>query len=138
MVKIHKIIKDKQTIYPATTTDAVVNPNTRKSLTEELAGLLKNRAEILSVGRFDGKYDGVVYRNKDASANSGWIPYFLEKGEQYIIGRSFNASSATSTIMLKYEDGTESTVVLSTEERIIIPPKKCHRHKIYNVWLSIR
>ena len=123
MAKIHKIIKDKQTIYPATTTDAVVNPKTRKSLTEELAGLLKNRAEILSVGRFDGKYDGVVYRSKDASANSGWIPYFLEKGEQYIIGRSFNASSATSTIMLKYEDGTEATVVLSTEERIIIPPK---------------
>lgn len=80
MAKIHKIIKDKQTIYPATTTDAVVNPKTRKSLTEELAGLLKNRAEILSVGRFDGKYDGVVYRSKDASASSVFIPYFLEKG----------------------------------------------------------
>lgn len=39
MAKIHKIIKDKQTIYPATTTDAVVNPNTRKSLTEELSKL---------------------------------------------------------------------------------------------------
>lgn len=41
MAKIHKIIKDKQTIYPATTTDAVVHPTTRKNLTEELTELNK-------------------------------------------------------------------------------------------------
>lgn len=39
MAKIHKLIKSGQTIYPATTTDAVVHPTTRKNLTEELAEL---------------------------------------------------------------------------------------------------
>ena len=36
MPKVHKLMKGGQTIYPATTTNAVVNPNSRKSLTEEL------------------------------------------------------------------------------------------------------
>lgn len=40
MVKMHKLTKGGQTIYPATTTDAVVNPNTRKSLTAELAEIV--------------------------------------------------------------------------------------------------
>ena len=37
MAKIYKLTKGGQTIYPATTTDAVVNPNGRKSLTTELS-----------------------------------------------------------------------------------------------------
>ena len=39
MAKIYKLTKGGQTIYPATTTDTVVNPNSRKSLTEELSEL---------------------------------------------------------------------------------------------------
>ena len=39
MAKMHKLTKGGQTIYPATITDAVVNPNTRKSLTVELSEL---------------------------------------------------------------------------------------------------
>ena len=39
MVKMHKLTKGGQTIYPATIYDAVVNPNTRKSLTVELSEL---------------------------------------------------------------------------------------------------
>lgn len=41
MAKIHKLTKEGQTIYPATTTDAVVHPTTRKNLTEELTELNK-------------------------------------------------------------------------------------------------
>lgn len=41
MAKIHKLTKGGQTIYPATTTDAVVHPTTRKNLTEELFDLKK-------------------------------------------------------------------------------------------------
>ena len=37
MVKMHKLTKGGQTIYPATIYDAVVNPKTRKSLTSELS-----------------------------------------------------------------------------------------------------
>ena len=33
MAKIHKLTKGGQTIYPATTTDAVVHPTSRKKLT---------------------------------------------------------------------------------------------------------
>lgn len=39
MVKMHKLTKGGQTIYPATIYDAVVNPKTRKSLTAELSEL---------------------------------------------------------------------------------------------------
>ena len=39
MAKIYKLTKGSQTIYPATTTDAVVNPNSRKNLTAELSEL---------------------------------------------------------------------------------------------------
>ena len=39
MVKMHKLTKGGQTIFPATIYDAVVNPNTRKSLTTELSEL---------------------------------------------------------------------------------------------------
>lgn len=37
MVKMHKLTKGGQTIFPATTTDAVVNPKTRKNMTTELS-----------------------------------------------------------------------------------------------------
>ena len=46
MAKIHKLIKDGQTIYPATTTDAVVHPATRKNLTEELFDLKKENGSL--------------------------------------------------------------------------------------------
>lgn len=39
MAKMHKLTKGGQTIYPATITDAVVNPKTRKSLTTEISEL---------------------------------------------------------------------------------------------------
>ena len=39
MAKIYKLAKGGQTIFPATITDAVVNPNSRKNLTTELSEL---------------------------------------------------------------------------------------------------
>ena len=39
MVKMHKLTKGGQTIFPATIYDAVVNPNTQKSLTTEISEL---------------------------------------------------------------------------------------------------
>ena len=42
MVKMHKLTKGGQTIFPATIYDAVVNPKTRKSLTAEIAELAPN------------------------------------------------------------------------------------------------
>ncbi len=45
MVKMHKLTKGGQTIYPATITDAVVNPKTRKSLATEISEI---RLDIIS------------------------------------------------------------------------------------------
>ena len=47
MAKMHKLTNGGQTIYPATTTDAVVNPNTRKSLTAELAEIVNTTGKKL-------------------------------------------------------------------------------------------
>ena len=51
MAKIYKLTKGSQTIYPATTTDAVVNPNSRKSLTSELSeiGILPNNRVLIFI-----------------------------------------------------------------------------------------
>lgn len=46
MAKIHKLTKNGQTIYPATTTDAVVNPSSKKSLKEELTDLEENLSDL--------------------------------------------------------------------------------------------
>lgn len=46
MVKMHKLTKGGQTIYPATIYDAVVNPKTRKSLTTEISELSKKINEF--------------------------------------------------------------------------------------------
>lgn len=45
MVKMHKLTKGGQTIYPATIYDAVVNPATRKSLATEISEI---RMDIIS------------------------------------------------------------------------------------------
>lgn len=44
MVKMHKLTKGGQTIFPATIYDAVVNSKTRKSLATEMSGLNKGSA----------------------------------------------------------------------------------------------
>ena len=69
MVKMHKLTKGGQTIYPATITDAVVNPKTRKSLAtemSELEGRYKNyslvNGDIIQYELIKGKYinnDGI-------------------------------------------------------------------------------
>ena len=76
MVKMHKLTKGGQTIFPATITDAVVNPNSRKSLTAELSEFSNNVyspiKEIYVTGvsqlssptfNFKKKTDGKLYFN---------------------------------------------------------------------------
>ena len=46
MVKMHKLTKGGQTIYPATIYDAVVNPKTRKSLATEISDLEKKTDKV--------------------------------------------------------------------------------------------
>ena len=68
MVKMHKLTKGGQTIYPATITDAVVNPKTRKSLATEISEI---RLDIISqkkgeniIDSFDQSTAYIVYGNQ--------------------------------------------------------------------------
>lgn len=66
MGKIHKITKNGQTIYPATTTDAVVNPSSKKSVTKELTelGTLKQNISI------DGTQDYTNFKTSSGYVNN--------------------------------------------------------------------
>lgn len=74
MVKMHKLTKGGQTIYPATITDAVVNPNTRKSLATEISELKmdiinKKKGENI-IDNFDQSTAYIVYGNQGEIASS--------------------------------------------------------------------
>lgn len=81
MVKMHKLTKGGQTIFPATIYDAVVNPKTRKSLTSELSELEEKigngtdeiASHQFSVNKWDGGTIGIydangVFKNTDSYA----------------------------------------------------------------------
>lgn len=67
MVKMHKLTKGGQTIYPATITDAVVNPKTRKSLTTEISELTQKSENAIS--KNDSSYIGLQNDVKLMSTN---------------------------------------------------------------------
>ena len=84
MVKMHKLTKGGQTIYPATITDAVVNPKTRKSLTAELSELANhtilewNTDVAITRKSVPGKNRKTGYIISYNKPDTGWI------NEQYI------------------------------------------------------
>lgn len=74
MAKMHKLTKGGQTIFPATIYDAVVNPNTRKSLTTEISEI---RLDIISqkkggniIDSFDQSTAYIVYGNQGEIASN--------------------------------------------------------------------
>ena len=75
MAKIHKLIKDGQTIYPATTTDAVVHPTSRKNLTEELSKL-ESKTESLS--KITGVSSAVIKFSKQYELKE--LPFTIFRG----------------------------------------------------------
>lgn len=112
MAKIHKLTKGGQTIYPATTTDAVVHPTTRKNLTEELVELLNykilkwntdlatTRKQVLTKERKTGliisyinnenqlineQYDSIDFSDKEWIKNSNWSKIAKEEKIQDLI-----------------------------------------------------
>ena len=65
MAKMHKLTKGGQTIYPATITDAVVNPNSRKNLTTELAELGVEKINYVQTAAPTGKQGLIWLRSSD-------------------------------------------------------------------------
>ena len=84
MAKMHKLTKGGQTIFPATITDAVVNPKTRKSLTAELSELANhtilewNTDVAITRKSVPGKNRKTGYIISYNKPDTGWI------NEQYI------------------------------------------------------
>ena len=98
MAKIYKLTKGSQTIYPATTTDAVVNPNGRKSLTSELSEIdarISGKKEY-SVGKniinpsnlTDGYYLGQDGSLKQLSSYCVTVYISIEGNTQYHISKT--------------------------------------------------
>lgn len=65
MVKMHKLTKGGQTIYPATIYDAVVNSKTRKSLATELAELGVEKINYVQAAAPTGKQGLIWLRSSD-------------------------------------------------------------------------
>ena len=80
MVKMHKLTKGGQTIYPATIYDAVVNPKTRKSLTTEISDLDVGLTSIKN------KTEGIY----------NTIDHITDKTIAKIVGSDFNETYVTS------------------------------------------
>ena len=98
MVKMHKLTKGGQTIYPATIYDAVVNPKTRKSLTSEISeiGARISGKKEYSVGKniinpsnlTDGYYLGQDGSLKQLSSYCVTVYISIEGNTQYHISKT--------------------------------------------------
>lgn len=85
MAKIYKLTKGGQTIYPATTTNAVVNPKTRNSLTAELSELgykliklyafSSSVSNLLEVGQIGYSTSSKILVKKETEDRVSTIPF---------------------------------------------------------------
>ena len=148
MAKIHKLTKDGQTIYPATTTDAVVHPTTRKNLTESLS-LLDNKNLLLSCVTSSSNLiikngdnlnnwedDKILNNDGDIVKSNGYSTTdFIEYEGQYGAYSAIMyeaASIGVSYPLLAYYDlaskkHIKSFYLVGGQRTILIPPGYCVR-----------
>lgn len=84
MAKIHKLTKGGQTIYPATTTDAVVHPTTHKNLTKELTNI------ELEQKLYKKAIFGTNLFNKDAEFTDGKYINYMIAGKEIVYSENPN------------------------------------------------
>lgn len=148
MAKIHKLTKEGQTIYPATTTDAVVHPTTRKNLTESLS-LLDNKNLLLSCVTSSSNLiikngdnlnnwedDKILNNDGDIVKSNGYSTTdFIEYEGQYGAYSALMyeaASIGVSYPLLAYYDlaskkHIKSFYLVGGQRTILIPPGYCVR-----------
>lgn len=148
MAKIHKLTKEGQTIYPATTTDAVVHPTTRKNLTESLS-LLDNKNLLLSCATSSSNLiikngdnlnnwedDKILNNDGDVVKSNGYSTTdFIEYEGQYGAYSALMyeaASIGVSYPLLAYYDlaskkHIKSFYLVGGQRTILIPPGYCVR-----------
>lgn len=148
MAKIHKLTKGGRTIYPATTTDAVVHPTTRKNLTESLS-LLDNKNLLLSCVTSSSNLiikngdnlnnwedDKILNNDGDIVKSNGYSTTdFIEYEGQYGAYSALMyeaASIGVSYPLLAYYDlaskkHIKSFYLVGGQRTILIPPGYCVR-----------
>ncbi|WP_342976739.1 hypothetical protein, partial [Phocaeicola dorei] len=121
MAKIYKLTKGSQTIYPATTTDAVVNPNTRKSLTAELAEIVNTTGKkLLQWVSFDAekliKPDGSI--SNMSNSNYCVATYQVTSNSQVRICLNLKYNINGSCVFVLKKDDTIVYTQLAGESKV--------------------
>ena len=121
MAKIYKLTKGSQTIYPATTTDAVVNPNTRKNLTAELAEIVNTTGKkLLQWVSFDAekliKPDGSI--SNMSNSNYCVATYQVTSNSQVRICLNLKYNINGSCVFVLKKDDTIVYTQLAGESKV--------------------
>ena len=121
MVKMHKLTKGGQTIFPATIYDAVVNPNTRKSLTAELAEIVNTTGKkLLQWVSFDAekliKPDGSI--SNMSNSNYCVATYQVTSNSQVRICLNLKYSINGSCVFVLKKDDTIVYTQLAGESKV--------------------
>lgn len=116
MAKKYKLTKNGETIYPCSTTDAIVNPNTKKTVTEELEGLKKYSHKVADkpyiYGRYIDKNSGEVKTRYDITGNVSCFCLLIDVSNIKTI--SINKSIYTSM------DGNQGGVIFLGSDNSLI------------------
>ena len=91
MAKMHKLTKGGQTIFPATIYDAVVNPQTRKSLTAEIAelesslnggdtGYIKLNIQSWVTGQWTGEGSSLTHNDNSSYKRNTEVSTLIKRG----------------------------------------------------------
>ena len=126
MVKMHKLTKGGQTIYPATITDAVVNPATRKSLTTELSELESNIGLSFSKEvSFNIKNATVINKNGDfISYAYGSATDYIEVGEMRSVSIHNLITGIDANVAVSFYDSAKSfisSIPYTTKNKLLAP-----------------
>ena len=125
MVKMHKLTKGGQTIYPATIYNAVVNPKTRKSLTTEISELTQKSENVIS--KNDSSYIGLQNDVKLMSTNFNKIKELQLPASYFKNGYGINdsgvmvpSSSVACVEFIRFNPSEPVTLASSSGDKTIL------------------
>lgn len=151
MVKMHKLTKGGQTIFPATIYDAVVNPNSRKNLTTELSelgqeikyelGEKMGESELLDITKIFTITDSMLLSNGNIKTNTNArVSEYIEiKTGAKIVGDGLLANNGTAAIAFygeKYNVVGVISLYGTGEDSIEVNPDDYPEAKYYRVCCS--
>ena len=135
MAKMHKLTKGGQTIYPATITDAVVNPISRKSLATELSELESNIGISFSKEILFTRKNATVINNTGnfISYAYGSATDYIEVGEMKSVSIHNLITEINTNVAVSFYDAAKSfisSIPYTTKNKLLAPmlvvfPERC-------------